>query len=153
MSLLNNLYEKNNKVYSKFRIEKNNPVLEFSGNINLKSSSFKELDIIDLPKDKCIGLSGNLDDKVNHSCNPNCKILVINTRAFLYSIKVIKPNDEITFDYSTIIASDFTFNCSCKSYNCRKIIGNVLSLNDNDFKKMKNLGIIPSFILEKYERN
>lgn len=153
MSLLNNLYEKNNKIFSKFKVEKNNPILEFSGAINIKSNELNELNIIDLPKDKYIGLSGDLDDKVNHSCNPNCRILIINTRAFLYSIKTIKPNDEITFDYSTIINSDFSFNCNCKSFNCRKNIRNILSLNENDFKKYKTLNAIPLFILEKYERN
>jgi len=146
--LLDNLYNKNNKIYTKSKIIKDSPVLEFSGKIFTGEKEFKEELVLDLPKNKYLGPSGDYDDYVNHSCNPNTKVVVIYTRAFLYSIKNIKPEEEITFDYSTIIKSDYKFKCNCKQFNCRKTIGNLSTIDSKTLEKYKNLNLIPQFILE-----
>jgi hypothetical protein len=146
--LFDNLYKKDNKIFAKCKINKDQPILEFSGNIFSGEKIFEENLILDLPKGKYIGPSGNLDDYVNHSCNPNSRVIVVTTRAFLYSIKNIKPNEEVTFDYSTIMKSNIKFDCKCKQFNCRKIIGNLSTVNEQTLKKYKELNLIPSFILE-----
>jgi len=149
--LLFNLYKKNNKIYTKSKIEKDIPILEFKGIIFSGDKSYPENLVLDLPNNKYIGPSGEYDDDINHSCNPNSRIEIVNTRAFLYSIKTIKPDEEITFDYSTIIKSDYCFDCNCKSFNCRKKISNIKSLNKDTFDKYKKLKMIPTFILRFYE--
>jgi len=151
--LIYSLYKKENKIYTKYKIDKNTPIIEFSGTIFYGEKKYSENELLDLPKDKYLGPSGNLDDCIRHSCNPNTRIEIVNTRAFLYSIKTIKANEEITFDYSTIIKSDNTFDCNCKNYNCRKVISNIKSFNKELLEKYKNQKMIPTFILEHYERN
>ena len=54
---------------------------------------------------------------VNHSCNPNTK--VVNTSDV--AIRDIKKGEEITSDYSQEKVA-MKFECKCGSKNCRKII-------------------------------
>ncbi len=56
---------------------------------------------------------------VNHSCNPNTKVVDNSSDV---AIKDIRKGEEITSDYSSFIAPDETMNCNCKSKNCRNII-------------------------------
>lgn len=65
--------------------------------------------------------------RTNHSCEPNAGIV---RDVFLVAIRDIRKDEEVTFDYSTIIADDWQLECSCGSPRCRKIIGNYCSLPD-----------------------
>jgi uncharacterized protein len=55
----------------------------------------------------------------NHSCNPNTG-WAGDIRAI--AIKDIKKGEEITMDYGMYSSILETFECNCKSINCRKII-------------------------------
>lgn len=65
---------------------------------------------------------GNIARFINHSCNPNCIAKIINVdgtkHIVIYSKKVIKPNDEITYDYKFPI-EDAKVMCHCGSDKCR----------------------------------
>ncbi len=59
---------------------------------------------------------------LNHSCNPNCIIVVNKTGVHDFvAVKTISPSEEITFDYATTNYSvdHFTEPCSCGSKKCR----------------------------------
>lgn len=55
---------------------------------------------------------------VNHSCNPNTK--VVNDSSDV-AIKNIKKWEEITSDYSDFFTSDELMQCNCKSKNCKSL--------------------------------
>lgn len=64
--------------------------------------------------------------KINHSCKPN---LGIDFGRCFVALRDIKPNDELTFDYSFtddeiewVMGKDI---CKCGEDNCRTIIGSV----------------------------
>ncbi|KAJ1611024.1 PHD domain-containing protein [Cryptosporidium canis] len=69
---------------------------------------------------------GNLSRLINHSCNPNCvaqKWLVGNEcRVGIFSQREIKPDEELTYDYS-FSAFDIGFRCKCNSSSCKGRIG------------------------------
>lgn len=142
-----NLYKKDNKVFTKVKIQKGFPILEFKGKI-VDSSKLDLLSRLEISNKQSIGLSGDLDDYVNHSCNPNCKVVVIAKRAFLYTIKQLNSNDEITFDYSTVMLEG-EFNCLCKFSECRKVIKPLNKLDSEIIKKYKERDIVPNFILKE----
>jgi SET domain-containing protein len=71
--------------------------------------------------------------RTNHSCDPNAGIV---HDVCLIAMRDIPKDEEITFDYSVIIADDWVLECRCGSPLCRKIIG-----------KYRDL---PSEIKEKY---
>lgn len=88
----------------------------------------------------------------NHSCNPNSGFRGKNE---LIAIRDIKPGEEIAYDYSTVVWDDrwakihgaWTMKCKCKEKNCRKIIGDFLTIPKSQRMEYLNLGVVPSFIL------
>jgi SET domain-containing protein len=58
--------------------------------------------------------------RTNHSCDPNAGIV---NDVCLVAMRDIQKDEEITFDYSVIIADDWALECRCGSPLCRKIIG------------------------------
>lgn len=63
---------------------------------------------------------------VNHSCDPNAGV---RNNGVLFALRDINAGEEIFFDYSTT-ADDVIWNmeCKCGSKNCRKIIGDFITL-------------------------
>jgi SET domain-containing protein len=51
---------------------------------------------VQVDKNKYLGPSGDFDDLVNHSCNPNSGLKIKNKKAILIAIKNIKKGEEIT---------------------------------------------------------
>ncbi len=68
---------------------------------------------------------------MNHSCEPNTKLILENNKCLIYAIKNINCLDELTCDYNEDIKElsklgkitiTNIFNCNCQSKNCKKII-------------------------------
>ena len=80
----------------------------------------------------------------NHNCDPNAGL---RKRSELFALRDIKRGDEITFDYSTTIApTRWRMKCKCGSENCRKILGDVLSIPKKQLKKYKELGALQRYM-------
>jgi len=61
----------------------------------------------------------NIARLINHSCNPNCKVEGDGYEVWVTSIKNIKKNEELTYDYGFGYDSDYKqFPCKCRSKNC-----------------------------------
>ena len=63
--------------------------------------------------------------RVNHSCEPNCDIDILESRVFIFSLRDIAPGEELTFDYnfdpSCAKGEDprKVFPCQCGTPACR----------------------------------
>jgi len=92
--------------------------------------------------------SGELDDYINHSCSPNCGLILRAQTLHLYAIADIKQNQQITFDYSTStnLGDDWTMECCCGETNCRKVIGDFNDLPKNLQEYYLALGVVPEFV-------
>jgi SET domain-containing protein len=70
------------------------------------------------------GVGGNAARFVNHSCAPNCET-VIERRVFIYALRDIDPDEELTYDYLIQREPDDppdveqVFRCRCGAANCR----------------------------------
>ena len=66
---------------------------------------------------------------INHSCNPNCEVDIINDRIWISSIKNIRKGQELSYDYGyEFDKEDFRDHiCKCGSKNC---IGFIISQDD-----------------------
>jgi SET domain-containing protein len=63
-------------------------------------------------------VGGNGTEYVNHSCEPNCSVIVINGQIQIHARCEIAPGEEITVDY--LDAFDFSYReCGCGSEVCR----------------------------------
>jgi len=134
----------------------NTVIFEFKGNIyninHVVNNKIDEEYILQIGKDSFLGPSGDLDDYMNHSCNPNCGFKIIGKRVFLISINYIKANTEITYDYSatsTDTLSDWKMECKCGAYKCRKIISGYQYLDKETKARYEKLGIVPSYLIGK----
>jgi uncharacterized protein len=71
------------------------------------------------------GNRGNIARWINHSCDPNCEVLLDGGRLFIESIEDIEPGEELTYDYNFILPVRHTpamkrrFPCVCGSPVCR----------------------------------
>ena len=70
---------------------------------------------------------------INHSCDPNCEVSIKNNRLWISSIKKIKRDQELTYNYGYEYDTDYKeHKCRCGSLKC---IGYILKRSD--WKKIK----------------
>ncbi len=149
-------------VFTNGLIPKNTEVLVFKGELfhDDEIDEFSSDHYLQIDSSLYIGPSGMLDDYVNHSCDPNCGLLDFasgmaiynnkthqNSGISLISIKDIQPGEEITFDYSTSIDSEWTMECNCNSSNCRKTIGSFKNLSEDKRAFYINKHMVLSYLL------
>lgn len=90
----------------------------------------------------------------NHSCNPNAGF---RGESELFAIKDIEPGEEIRYDYcATVDPNNFTFttmtNCLCGSKECRKLLGNVLSIPKETLEYYRSEGALQDYIINELNR-
>ncbi len=74
---------------------------------------------------------------INHSCNPNCEVDIIDGKIWISSIKQIKKGSELTYDYGySFDKNDYKDHiCKCGSKKC---VGFIIS-SDERIKYLKYL--------------
>ena len=56
---------------------------------------------------------------INHSCNPNCEVLEDNKQLWIFAMRNVKKNEELTYDYGFGFDKDYKqYVCKCGSKNC-----------------------------------
>ena len=62
----------------------------------------------------------NIGRYANHSCRPNAESHYLNRKIIIRAIKIIKPGDEITYDYGTDYYRNVITPSGCKCVKCRQ---------------------------------
>lgn len=135
--------------FTTVKIPANVPVCEITGTLYDDKSVPDHPAIVQVGQKKFLGPSGGVDDYINHSCDPNCALHIVGNRAILYSLYVIQPNNEITFDYSTSSTDtmeEWKMDCLCGSYKCRKIISGIQYLTKDLIEEYHKKKMIPLFL-------
>ena len=98
-------------------------VLEFLGDIK-DVGDFEDLThALQIGPRAFLSPSGDIDDFVNHSCEPNCGIREDKGRVVLFALRPIASSAEITFDYATTQAGGYwQMECHCGTPTCRRTI-------------------------------
>lgn len=71
------------------------------------------------------GTGGNEARWINHSCDPNCETQEEDDRIFVYSLRALRPGEELFYDYKIVPAERRTkklereFACHCGTAKCR----------------------------------
>lgn len=116
-------------VFAKRFYKKNAIILQFRG---VNTPAYKISDFthyLQIAPNKYLSPSGNFDDFVNHSCDPNCTVCFKDNYVILKAIRNIRPGEQLSFDYGTIMFNEpTTFDCECYSNKCRKVIGNFYTM-------------------------
>ena len=148
-------------VFAKKNIKKDDLLMIFGGHI---MSRDEERNLPEKIRDAAIQIDKNFvigaknlneisnTDYVNHSCKPNA---YIQGQISLYALRDIKKNEEITFDYGTVLFGNkknptYKIHCYCNTKNCRNYI------TDHDWKmpefqkKYKNK--LPFYIVNEIKK-
>ena len=116
-------------LFAKTDIKKGEKVIEYKGR-KFTHTQVEEIDRFDNSKaiylftlNERYVLDGdtktNTAKYINHSCDPNCEVDIINGKIWIIAIKDIKKGDELSYDYGFGYDSDFRqFPCKCGSKNC-----------------------------------
>lgn len=56
---------------------------------------------------------------INHSCKPNAETIIEGARVFVYAIKKILPEEEITYDYGKEFFNEYIKPKGCRCIGCR----------------------------------
>jgi len=139
-------------VVTTVKVSKRVPICEFLGKIYTDrdlNALNKPNNVLQIGPNTYLGESGRLTDDIRHSCSPNCMIHVSGARAILYSLHLIQPGSELTYDYSATSTDTLdTWNmiCNCGSFSCRKNISGFYNLPEELQEKYKKEGIAALFI-------
>jgi len=64
-------------------------------------------------------VGGNETQYINHSCEPNADVLIMDRFMILFALREILPGEEVTVDYLNSFDHDQTL-CQCRTAACRK---------------------------------
>ncbi|MDP3640140.1 MAG: SET domain-containing protein [Nanoarchaeota archaeon] len=151
-SLILGQSEHGKAVFANRNFKKGNKLLEFKGGL-LTKEQLTTPDIVNhslqVNTNTYLGPSSDLDDFLNHSCDPNSGVKMKKNQAILVAMRTIKKSEEITLDYSTTMDEDeWELDCRCKTKNCRKKIRDFKYLPKEIQRNYIRLGIVPQYILE-----
>ena len=72
---------------------------------------------------------------INHSCDPNCEVEIVNNRLWISAINNIKKGDELSYNYGYSYDTDYVDHfCKCGSPKC---VGYIL--DDVHWHKLKKI--------------
>ena len=78
-------------------------------------------------------VSHNHAKLINHSCNPNCEVEIINNEIWISAIKNIKKYTELSYNYGYSYDTDYVDHvCKCGSSKC---VGYIL--DEDHWPKLK----------------
>ena len=125
----------NKGLYAATNIKKNTKIIEYKGKIitvketetNPKFDNDKAIYLFNL--NKKYDLDGdfkyNTARLINHSCDPNCEVDGVGLKLWIYAVKDIKKNEELTYDYGFSFDKDYKdFPCRCGAKKCVGFIVN-----------------------------
>ena len=83
----------------------------------------------------------NLDDCINHSCDPN--VGFITGEPALFALRDIAVSEQIAWDYSTSIAEiGWTLDCLCGSSRCRRVIRSWSELSAEERDRLRPIALV-----------
>lgn len=108
---------------------------------------------VQIGEDLFMGPTGDFDDFINHSCEPNIALIIpeqLETWVSYVAIRDIAAGEEITWDYSTTMCGDdWEMECRCGSPNCRGLVREFRFLSEEVQRKYIEMGIVPGYVLKK----
>ena len=122
-------------LYATKDIKKGTRVIEYKGKIitrieaekNPKYDNDKAIYLFNINKryDLDGDFNFNTARLINHSCDPNCEVDGVGLKLWIYALKDIKKNEELTYDYGFSFDKDYKdFPCRCGARKCVGFIVN-----------------------------
>jgi uncharacterized protein len=65
------------------------------------------------------GRNGNDARFINHSCEPNCEVVIVRQRVFIHALREIAGGEELFYDYWYMTDESYTLDDLRRIYPCR----------------------------------
>jgi hypothetical protein len=146
-------------VFSIEDIQPNEMILQFGGPIfsgaEIPYLAEPENDyFLQIDEDFYLGPSGELDDYINHSCDPNAGLVFGDGLLGLKAIRMIPARSEVTYDCSTSMDGFWgEMTCNCGASICRQKIINFLELPERIQQHYIELNVVPEYLTGKWHSN
>ncbi len=147
--------EKGKAVFADDDIRKGEFVCEFTGPLCSMDEYLKVHDpgnnhYLQIDEDLFMGPSGNADDLINHSCNPNGGLIYRDGKVGFIAIRDIRKGEELSFDYSTTMDEDcWEMACLCGDKNCRGTVRDFKHLPEALQERYISLGVVMPYIVKR----
>ena len=101
--------------------------------------------------------SRDIDDYVDHSCEPNCRLDYRDDgRVFLVALRDVAAGEDLTFDYATTTTRagvaafpGWRFACRCGATCCRGEVGAAEDLSVDRLRYYASLGALAPHVLQR----
>ena len=142
-----------NGLFVKINIKKGKRIIEYIGDKVTKKEGDRRADIqlqkskqnknngkvyvFELNKQYDIDgdIKANHAKLINHSCDPNCEVEIVNNHIWISAIRNIKKNEELNYNYGYSYDTDYIdHSCKCGSSRC---IGYIL--DEDEWPKVKKM--------------
>jgi len=151
--------EKGKAVFAGRNIGAGEFVCEFTGPLVSMAEYLKLHDpsnnhYLQIDDDLFMGPSGNADDLINHSCNPNGGLVYRDGTVKFMAIRNIKEGEELSFDYSTTMDEDgWEMDCLCGDPACRNKVRDFRHLTPSLQDRYISLGVVMPYIVRKHRQS
>jgi SET domain-containing protein len=101
-------------------------------------------------EERYISPKGRIGDFLNHSCDPNAKLVKKREKLYVMSLRTVAAGKEVFIDYSTILANNdiWKMKCNCGSEKCRRVVKRFSSLPEKIKRSYLRRDMVPNYILE-----
>jgi SET domain-containing protein len=113
--------------FATIQFPKASPIAEYAGEKITQSEATRRMRgsngkcISELDTDCYIdgSVDGNHTRFINHSCEPNADVLIVDGFMVIFAIRDISPGEEVTVDYLNSFEEDLAV-CQCGASSCQK---------------------------------
>lgn len=131
-----------------FLIEMTGPVIDIEEVPSVAARAVLDY-YIQCSETKFFGPSGDYDDIINHSCDPNAGLFFENGKVIIRTTKDIDAGSEIFYDYSTVITNDpFVMKCACGAATCRGEVAAFRTLPKKVRDQYIKLGVVQQYVID-----
>ena len=112
-------------LFTEEKIQKGTCIIEYIGRPVTGSEQFTHRGKYLFETSKNTMIDGNIPANtakyINHSCKPNCEIDIKNKRVFVFALRNIKADEELTYDYDTEYFDTYIKPKGCLCIKCSPV--------------------------------
>lgn len=126
-------------LFTEEKVRSGEPVLRLGGRL-IRRRTRADRNTLRLGRRLFLTGSGDLDDYINHSCVPNCRIEF--HRLLLVALRDIGKGEELTFNYCTteyVIDPPFRFTCRCGYERCPGTVSGYRHLAASERRRLRSI--------------
>ena len=125
-------------IFTRHALKQGVRVITFTGPLLRPEQAPNDLHCLQIAPELYMGPSGNFDDYLNHSCEPNLGF--VEGSLTLSTLRDIAAGEQLNWDYSTAMNEPgWSFPCHCGAGSCRGVVRSFLELSLAEKKKLQTL--------------